>query len=184
MSQEKKIVVVGGGSVGKSALTLQLISGEFVEEYDPTIGDTYKHEMIVDSSAQALELVDSAGQESFASLRDTYMAEGDGFLLVYAVDSKASWNDAKNLFHHIRSVKFNMDHVPVVLAANKVDLAVEKWAVLPNEARAWARENKIPFIETSAKTNKNVEQAFSQVVREMRNYSDEEGGSGGCCDLL
>ncbi len=67
--REFKVVVLGSGGVGKSALTVQFVSGCFMEKYDPTIEDFYRKEIEVDGSPCVLEILDTAGTEQFASMR-------------------------------------------------------------------------------------------------------------------
>jgi len=71
--REFKVVVLGSGGVGKSALTVQFVSGCFIEKYDPTIEDFYRKEIEVDNSPCVLEILDTAGTEQFASMRDLYI---------------------------------------------------------------------------------------------------------------
>jgi GTPase KRas protein len=65
--QEYKLVIVGGGGVGKSALTIQLIQGHFVDEYDPTIEDSYRKQVNIDNETCLLDILDTAGQEGMLS---------------------------------------------------------------------------------------------------------------------
>merc|ERR1711924_105017 len=78
---EYRIVVVGAGGVGKSALTVRFIQGNFVEKYDPTIEDSYRKQVAVDGVAVLLDIMDTAGQEEYSALRDQYMKTGQGFIL-------------------------------------------------------------------------------------------------------
>jgi hypothetical protein len=73
---EYRIVVVGAGGVGKSALTVRFIQGNFVEKYDPTIEDSYRKQVAVDGVACLLDIMDTAGQEEYSALRDQYMKTG------------------------------------------------------------------------------------------------------------
>ncbi|CEI96969.1 Putative Ras-like protein 2 [Rhizopus microsporus] len=63
--REYKLVMVGGGGVGKSALTIQFIQSHFVDEYDPTIEDSYRKQCIIDSETALLDVLDTAGQEEY-----------------------------------------------------------------------------------------------------------------------
>ena len=76
-----KLVVVGAGGVGKSALTIQLIQNQFMEEYDPTIEDSYRKQVVVDKEACYLDILDTAGQEEYSAMKDQYMRTGEGFLI-------------------------------------------------------------------------------------------------------
>ena len=67
---EYKLVVVGGGGVGKSALTIQLIQNHFVDEYDPTIEDSYRKQVTIDEETCLLDILDTAGQEEYSAMRD------------------------------------------------------------------------------------------------------------------
>jgi hypothetical protein len=83
---EYKLVVVGDGGVGKSALTIQLIQGQFIEEYDPTIEDSYRKQVLIDGETCLLDILDTAGQEEYSAMRDQYMRTGEGFLFVFALN--------------------------------------------------------------------------------------------------
>ena len=74
--KEFKVVVLGSGGVGKSALTVQFVTGTFAEKYDPTIEDFYRKEIEVDQVPSILEILDTAGTEQFASMRDLYIKNG------------------------------------------------------------------------------------------------------------
>ncbi|KAK6009436.1 Ras family protein, partial [Ostertagia ostertagi] len=74
--REFKVVVLGSGGVGKSALTVQFVSSTFIEKYDPTIEDFYRKEIEVDGQPCVLEILDTAGTEQFSSMRDLYIKNG------------------------------------------------------------------------------------------------------------
>ncbi|XP_050315346.1 GTPase HRas [Anthonomus grandis grandis] len=162
---EYKLVVVGAGGVGKSALTIQLIQNHFVDEYDPTIEDSYRKQVVIDGETCLLDILDTAGQEEYSAMRDQYMRTGEGFLLVFAVNSVKSFDDIVVYREQILRVKDTED-VPMVLVGNKCDLSA--WVVDMNRARDIAKQYNIPFIETSAKTRMGVDDAFYSLVREIR----------------
>ncbi|CAG06696.1 unnamed protein product [Tetraodon nigroviridis] len=103
--REYKVVVLGSGGVGKSALTVQFVTGTFIEKYDPTIEDFYRKEIEVDSSPSVLEILDTAGTEQFASMRDLYIRNGQGFILVYSLVNQQSLQDIKPMRDQIIRVK-------------------------------------------------------------------------------
>merc|ERR1712151_1058980 len=171
---EYKLVVVGGGGVGKSALTIQLIQNHFIEEYDPTIEDSYRKQVTIDGDPCLLDIPDTAGQEEYSAMRDQYMRTGQGFLAVYSITSRSSFDEIASFREQILRVK-DKDIVPLVVVGNKVDLENERM-VSTVEGRDLAKSFSIPFMETSAKARINVEDAFYELVREIRR--DREGNSG------
>jgi len=176
MPTEYKIVIVGGGGVGKSALTIRLIQNHFLDEYDPTIEDTYQKNCTIDNEECLLNILDTAGQEEYRSMRDQYMRNGQGFLVVYSIQNKASFAEVTALRNQINRVK-EVSHAPVVIVGNKCDLEEER-VVQKNEGEEVAKGFQCPFFETSAKSNINVETSFFQLVREIRKDSTAMANSG------
>lgn len=163
---EYKIVVVGGGGVGKSALTIQLIQNQFIDEYDPTIEDSYRKQVTVDDVPCFLNILDTAGQEEYSAMRDQYMKTGQGFLLVFSLTTRSTFEEVNDLHNKILQAK-DSDKVPLVLVGNKADLENER-QVSPKEASDLARSFDAPFMMTSAKTRLSVDETFFQLVRQIR----------------
>ncbi|KAK6472198.1 GTPase NRas [Huso huso] len=164
---EYKLVVVGAGGVGKSALTIQLIQNHFVDEYDPTIEDSYRKQVVIDGETCLLDILDTAGQEEYSAMRDQYMRTGEGFLCVFAINNSKSFADIHLYREQIKRVK-DADDVPMVLVGNKCDLPTR--TVDTKQAQELARSYGIEFVETSAKTRQGVEDAFYTLVREIQQY--------------
>ncbi|OAD58989.1 Ras-related protein Rap-1b [Eufriesea mexicana] len=152
--REYKIVVLGSGGVGKSALTVQFVQGIFVEKYDPTIEDSYRKQVEVDGQQCMLEILDTAGTEQFTAMRDLYMKNGQGFVLVYSITAQSTFNDLQDLREQILRVK-DTDDVPMVLVGNKCDLEDER-VVGKDQGVNLARQFNCAFMETSAKAKINV----------------------------
>ncbi|RPB27226.1 ras protein [Terfezia boudieri ATCC MYA-4762] len=172
--REYKLVVVGGGGVGKSCLTIQLIQSHFVDEYDPTIEDSYRKQCVIDDEVALLDVLDTAGQEEYSAMREQYMRTGEGFLLVYSITSRTSFDEIPTFQQQILRVK-DKDYFPVIVVGNKCDLEVER-AVSQQEGRELAQHFNCKFIETSAKSRINVDEAFYNLVREIRRYNKEQSG--------
>uniref|UniRef100_A0A1I7YR84 Ras-related protein n=1 Tax=Steinernema glaseri TaxID=37863 RepID=A0A1I7YR84_9BILA len=170
--REYKVVVVGNGGVGKSALTVQFVQGFFVENYDATIEDSYRKIVTIDGEPCRLEILDTAGTEQFTGMRDLYVKNGQGFVLVYSVNDSSSFNDLKNLRDMIFKVK-GTQRVPMIVVSNKNDLVQQR--IVPTEAgRDLAHSIGAQFIESSAKDNVNVTEIFCNVVRQInRIYGPE-----------
>ncbi|KAL5516008.1 hypothetical protein EMCRGX_G001264 [Ephydatia muelleri] len=183
--REYKLVVLGSGGVGKSALTVQFVQGIFVEKYDPTIEDSYRKQVEVDGAQCMLEILDTAGTEQFTAMRDLYMKNGQGFVLVYSITSQATFNDLTDLREQILRVK-DQDDVPTVLVGNKCDLEDERVVGRDqgqNLARQW---NNITFMESSAKAKTNVSEIFYDLVRQINSKTPDkpEKKKGRRCLLL
>ncbi|KAH8680813.1 ras-like protein [Xylariales sp. PMI_506] len=177
--REYKLVVVGGGGVGKSCLTIQLIQSHFVDEYDPTIEDSYRKQCMIDDEVALLDVLDTAGQEEYSAMREQYMRTGEGFLLVYSITSRQSFEEITTFQQQILRVK-DKDYFPMVVVGNKCDLEGER-EVTRQEGEALAKSFGCKFIETSAKSRINVDKAFYDIVREIRRFNREMQGypSGG-----
>jgi len=191
-----KLVVLGDGGVGKTALTIQLCLNHFVETYDPTIEDSYRKQVQIDSQSCMLEVLDTAGQEEYIALRDQWIRDGEGFVLVYSISSRSSFARIQKFHHQIQRVKesslsgsptypgsplsassngLGFGPAPVMLVGNKCDRVTER-EVSTQEGSALARELGCDFVEASAKNCVNVEKAFYDVVRQLRKQRQQSFG--------
>ncbi|PWN96117.1 putative small G-protein Ras2 [Tilletiopsis washingtonensis] len=167
-----KLVVLGDGGVGKTALTIQLCLNHFVETYDPTIEDSYRKQTVIDDQPCMLEVLDTAGQEEYTALRDQWIREGEGFLLVYSIAARATFERVERFRAQISRVKDQEPNtVPIMLVGNKCDKVAER-EVSRDEGQALANRLGCKFVESSAKTSVNVERAYYTVVRHIREQRD------------
>ena len=95
--REFKLVVMGGGGVGKSALTIRMVEDRFVDEYDPTIEETYFKEVVIDGENCQLRILDTAGQEEFQVMRDGHIRAGQGFLLCFSIIDIESFEEIRDM---------------------------------------------------------------------------------------
>lgn len=161
-----KLVVLGAGGVGKSCLTVQFVQGIYIDTYDPTIEDSYSKEIEVDGRACNLEILDTAGVAQFTAMRELYIKNGNGFILVYSVTDKKSLEELLAIREQIIRIK-GSSSVPMVLVGNKCDLNDER-ELQPEDGIAVSKEwNKVPFYESSAMYKMNVDDAFVDVVRQI-----------------
>lgn len=159
---------MGPPVVGKSALTIRLTQSEFVDEYDPTIEDSYRHHCSIDDENCTLDILDTAGQEDYSSMKDLYMRTGQGFLLVFCINRRQTFEQVLGFYDHIMRVKGEeCDFVPMMLVGNKCDLEDER-QVSEEEGSRLAKRFQCPYIETSAKLDYKVNDAFYSVVRQIR----------------
>ncbi|KAJ8031970.1 Ras-related protein R-Ras2 [Holothuria leucospilota] len=189
--QTHKIVVVGGGGVGKSALTIQFIQSYFVADYDPTIEDSYMKQCVIDNTPCKLDILDTAGQDEFSAMREQYMRSGEGFLLVFSLTNRTSFDEIYKYHRQILRVK-DRDEFPMILVGNKCDLESSR-QVTTEEGNQLAQTLKIAYLEASAKNRTNVDQSFHKLVRLIRSFQEEENPPlapddkkepSSCCVLL
>lgn len=138
--------------------------------------DFYRKEIEIDGYPAILEILDTAGTEQFASMRDLYIKNGQGFVIVYSLTSKQSFNDSKLIRDQILRVK-GTERVPIVLAANKSDLNGPQREVTTEEGFSLANEWCVPYIETSAKNSTIVNCLFAEIVKEMNLKSNINYGN-------
>ncbi|KAJ3177534.1 hypothetical protein HDU85_005812 [Gaertneriomyces sp. JEL0708] len=167
--EELQLVVVGSGGVGKSCLTVRFLKDEFTSDYDPTIEENYRKHITVDSGSCTVNIIDTAGQHEYTSLRDQHLKDGKGFLLVFAVNDKHTFEEMRQLREQIVKLK-DTKRVPVVVCGNKCDLPEDQIEVDDESVNSFCQQWKVPYLKTSAKENINVGESFHQLVRECRRY--------------
>ncbi|CAK4652516.1 hypothetical protein LEN26_012499 [Aphanomyces euteiches] len=183
------VSVLGSGGVGKSALTLRFVKDYFVRDWDPTIEDAYRKTMDVSNQLCMLEILDTAGQDDFESLRPAWMMGKDGYIFVYAMDSRASLYELQAFFElHLQINEMKKPLPPIIMVANKKDLVEQdpsKCQVTSEEGRRVARSYNAVYIETSALTGTNVNAVFEQFVIEARQRrTPPSKPSRGFCTIL
>ncbi|PMD34296.1 ras-domain-containing protein [Hyaloscypha variabilis F] len=170
-----KLVVLGDGGVGKTALTIQLTLQHFVVTYDPTIEDSYRKQVVIDGKSCMLEVLDTAGQEEYTALRNQWIRDGEGFLLVYSICERSSFTRVSRFHHQIMSVKGVVGARPPVMLVGhhyhedeEGNFERHDREVSIQEGQALGKELGCDFVEASAQNCINVEKAFYDVVRALR----------------
>ncbi|KAI8923399.1 small GTPase superfamily, partial [Entophlyctis helioformis] len=138
----------------------------------PTIEDSYRKQSVIDGEVALLDVLDTAGQEEYSAMREQYMRTGEGFLCVYSVTSRASFEEVEPFYRQILRVK-DADYYPVIIVANKADLVRER-VITSAEGQALAARLGVYYIETSAKERFNVDESFHALVREIRYYNKSQ----------
>ncbi|KAK3996503.1 P-loop containing nucleoside triphosphate hydrolase protein [Cladorrhinum sp. PSN332] len=170
--REFHVVVLGAGGVGKSCLTAQFVHNEWIESYDPTIEDSYRTQVSVDGRQVMLEILDTAGTEQFVAMRDLYMKSGQGFLLVFSIASRSSFDELLTLREEIMRIKDD-ENIPIVIVGNKADLE-DMRAVDRAKAFSLSQRWTCPYYETSARTRINVDEIFVDLCRQLLRRDDSQ----------
>ncbi|XP_043297665.1 ras-related and estrogen-regulated growth inhibitor isoform X1 [Cervus elaphus] len=176
-SAEVKLAIFGRAGVGKSALVVRFLTKRFIWEYDPTLESTYRHQATIDDEVVTMEILDTAGQVSRLLFfpcqqedtiqREGHMRWGEGFVLVYDITDRGSFEEVlplKNILDEIKKPK----NVTLILVGNKADLDHSR-QVSTEEGEKLATELACAFYECSACTGEgNITEIFYELCREVR----------------
>ena len=157
-----KIITLGDSGVGKTAIINQYITGKYKDTVS-TLGITFAYKKLFINKTQkiTLKLIDTCGQEKYRSLSKSYYKHTDGVLFVFGLNDKDSFDSVKEYMKYFND-ECTIKDVPQVLVGNKCDLMMDK-ELGQNLIKQFAEENKIQYIETSAKDNKNINELFEKM---------------------
>ncbi|RZF47397.1 hypothetical protein LSTR_LSTR009136 [Laodelphax striatellus] len=162
-----KLLLIGDSGVGKSCLLLRFADDTYTESYISTIGVDFKIRTIdLDGKTIKLQIWDTAGQERFRTITSSYYRGAHGIIVVYDCTDQESFNNLKQWLEEID--RYACDNVNKLLVGNKSDQTNKK-VVDYTQAKEYADNPGIPFLETSAKNATNVEQAFMTMAAEIKN---------------
>jgi len=171
-----KLLLIGDSGVGKSCLLLRFADDTYSESYISTIGVDFKIRTIdLDGKTIKLQIWDTAGQERFRTITSSYYRGAHGIIVVYDCTDQESFSNLKQWLEEID--RYACDSVNKLLVGNKSDLNTKK-VVDYSTAKEYADHLKIPFIETSAKSASNVEQAFMTMAAEIKNRVGPPSSAG------
>ncbi|UJR37842.1 hypothetical protein I4U23_030532 [Adineta vaga] len=164
-----KILIIGESSVGKSSLMTRFVDETFQQTFFPTIGVDFKvRTLMIDDHQCKVQIWDTAGQERFRVITTTYYRDASGVLIVYDVTNGESFSRIRRWIDEIN--KYCDESIAKVLIGNKddnpsSDSEQSQKIVSTSDAQQYARQMNLTFFETSAKDNKNVNEAFYAVTR-------------------
>jgi Ras-related protein Rab-5C len=172
-----KMVLLGESAVGKSSLVLRFVRGQFHEYQESTIGAAFLTQTVsVDDTTVKLELWDTAGQERYHSLAPMYYRGAQAAIVVYDITNADTFNRAKVWVKELQ--RQAAPNIVIALAGNKADLAAKRQIEVV-DAQAYADENGLIFMETSAKTAVNVNDIFMAIAKKLPKNQDSSSTSGG-----
>ncbi|ELP86614.1 hypothetical protein EIN_290220 [Entamoeba invadens IP1] len=169
--KECKVFLVGDSKVGKTQIKLRFCQGIFVENYNPTMEDQMRKQVEVEGVQFLVVILDDhSSTTEFTAMSDQYYKNADGFIVVFSLDKEESF---ENLYKYKEEILRHKDKdtfgdIPVVLCANKSDLKFER-KVDSYKCEKLSTEWGVPYLEISAKTNINIENAFKDVLKQVIN---------------
>jgi Ras-related protein Rab-5C len=170
-----KLVVVGDIAVGKTSVVSRFIDNKFLKDQRSSIGVAYSTKTItVDSTKTVkLDLWDTAGQERFRSISSLFYRGAGAALIVYDITDRKSFTTAQTFW--LKQLRqYAVRHAIIALAGNKSDLEGRR-QVPRAEARAFAEREGLIYLETSAKSGRNISQIFGAIAREVPKHLESGG---------
>lgn len=162
---QRKIAVLGSRAVGKSSVTGQYIEGQFASTYNPTIENTFSRVTKYNGKEIETELIDTAGQDEYSIVNSRHAVGAHGFILVYSVTSKSSFEMLSIIRDKILSYT-GTDWIPLVIVGNKADLTSQRQVSAASVAKV-AAQWRCKAIEVSAKDNENIFAAIQMILDEI-----------------
>lgn len=170
-----KLVLLGESAVGKSSLVLRFVKGQFHEFQESTIGAAFLTQTLcLDDTTVKFEIWDTAGQERYHSLAPMYYRGAQAAIVVYDITNADTFARAKTWVKELQ--RQARPDIVIALAGNKSDLA-QKRMVEYEEANAYADENGLLFMETSAKNANNVNEIFLAIARKLPREAENAAGA-------
>lgn len=178
MVKARKIAVVGSRSVGKSSITVRFVEDHFVESYYPTIENQFSKTIRHKNQDYAIEILDTAGQDEFSIMNEKHLIGMHGYLLIYSVTSRLSFELVEVVRDKILNsigLSDNSDgnNIPMVLIGNKADLNFQR-QVDSSEGEALARRFGCKFLETSVKENVNINESFELLIDDIEHIQNPQ----------
>ncbi|KAK8808453.1 hypothetical protein WA158_008354 [Blastocystis sp. Blastoise] len=165
---KRNIALMGFAAVGKTSISRYFKTKEFEQPYSPTPSQTWDKETCIDKVKFDIHIVDTAGMDDQMPIPKEVSIGMDGYVLVFAVNSRQSFDIVCKLQQRLTSLYMA---VPYILVGNKIDLEDER-EVFKEDIIPVVRSWKCPYVECSAKLGKNIDGVFHTLIHHIDESSD------------
>ena len=180
MNFDKKcqLLIIGDATVGKTSILRRFAHDTFNPNYISTLGiDFFTKDVILEQKKIHIKIWDTAGQERYRSLTRGFFKNGQGILIVFAINNKDSFN---GLNYWIDSIKNNINlenkNIPVIILGNKLDISDRE--VSKEEAKNFAKRNNYNYYEVSAKTGEGIDESIKILIKKVIEENEESNNNG------
>ncbi|CAB3988655.1 GTP-binding Di-Ras1 [Paramuricea clavata] len=178
---QMNFAILGSSHSGKTSLVKRFLCGSFSDEYNPTSMDVFEEHYRLDATdvGVSYQIFDITGSDDFPAMRQLAINSAETFVIVYAVNDRKSFEDAKKVKMEILKTK-GRGEVPILLVANKCDVDQENHVVSSEEGRMLAKHWGCQFAETSAKISQNIDNLFTEPMIMILKQKYPELATFGC----
>lgn len=177
--QKLSILSLGDGAVGKSSIIRRWVQQDYEQNYVPTIEELFSKTVKIDGKMYVIEITDTAGQEEFNQIKYRYMENSEGFLFVFSITDKKSFDEIEPLYKDVLKAKSDSDFYSIIVG-NKYDLKDQVESIPDDVPTKLANKLGLKYFNTSALTMLNIEDAFNELIRGVIKVKN----SGGCCSIM
>ncbi|EDR26334.1 hypothetical protein, conserved [Entamoeba dispar SAW760] len=168
--KEYKIAVFGGSNSGVTGTVLRF--EESLVNYEPIIEGSNKKLLDLDGEQYVLEILHTAGTEQFTAMRDLYMKIANGFVLVYSITERSTYNSLDTIYNQIVKIRDTKD-VPIIVVGNKCDLESQR-AVSQDDGKALADKYGADFLEVSVKYQIRISDILTTLIKRINSSNDSK----------
>lgn len=160
-----KVILVGDSGVGKSNILSRYTKDEFHLNTRSTVGVEFGTKIInTGSNIVKAQIWDTAGQERYRALTTTYYKGSNGAFLVYDITKRNTFQGIERWYHEL--INYTDLSISIILVGNKCDLNAQR-EITQKEGEAKAKSLGLPFFETSALSNVQIDVAFDFLVEDI-----------------
>lgn len=165
--ERHRLVVLGAGQVGKSAIINRFLHKTYTESYKPTVEDLHCRDYDIHGTIIKVDILDTAGNLAFPAMRRLSISTAHAFMLVYAIDSRETFLAIREIWEEIKEIRSNYQDLPCVIVANKLDFEPRR-KVSSEDGRSWARSEGMEssYLEVSAKEDYGIPQVFQKLLEQ------------------